>query len=260
MAISNEDGLERLFFELASGSRLGILKTLQVKDLKMQELAKKLDLTDTETCRQLQRLSEARLIQKKVDATYRITPYAKLVLDNCSSLGFISKFRDYFLNHNAMLLPIEFRARLKELSECTLISVTLDHINKTTEMFLGAKKQIDTVVLGSVALIDILRKRSEEGVKIRWLMQESFIQDASTVLSSWKQFPEIRTTPMAIGYIVVTDRAASLTIRDNNGAMSYSSFYGEDASTLKWMQDLFGYEFERAKPWHLASSIRSVVK
>ncbi len=250
MAISNQDGVERLFFELASESRLGILKTLQGKDLKMQELAKKLDLTDTETCRQLQRLSEARLVEKKVDATYRITPYAKLVLDNCSSLGFISKFRDYFLNHNALLLPIEFRARLRELSGCTLISVTLDHINKTTEMFWKAEKHIDTVVLGSVALIDILRRRSEEGVKIRWLIQESFVPDVQSVLSSWKRFPEIRTTPLALGYIVVTDKAGSLTIREMNGAMSYSSFYGEDAATLKWMQDLFDYEFERAKSWH----------
>ncbi len=226
----------------------------------MQELAKKLDLTDTETCRQLQRLSEARLVQKKVDATYGITPYAKLVLDNCSSLGFISKFRDYFFNHNALLLPIEFRARLNELSECTLISVTLDHINKTTEMFLEAKKHIDTVVLGSVALIDILKKRSEEGVKIRWLMQESFIPDASTVLCSWMQFPEIRTTPMALGYIVVTEKAASMTNREMNGAMSFSSFYGVDASSLKLAQDLFDYEYERAKPWHLSSSVRSLVK
>lgn len=226
------------------------MNELQTKGLRMQELARKLKLTDTETCRQLQRLGEARLVQKQVDGTYKLTPYAKLVLDTSSSLDFISKYRDYFLDHNASLLPIEFRARLGELSECKFIPVTVDHINKTTEMFWEAKERIDTVILGALALIDILRERSQEGVKIRWLMQESFISGASSTLRSWKTLPEIRTIPLALGYIVVTDKAVSLTIRQNDGSMSYSSFYGEDASSLKWAKDLFDYEFERAKPWH----------
>jgi len=52
-------GLEKLFFELASESRLGILTELQKHDAKMPEIARKLDLTNTETFRQLQRLNEA---------------------------------------------------------------------------------------------------------------------------------------------------------------------------------------------------------
>lgn len=248
--MKDHEVLGKLFFELASESRLGILRELQVQGLRMQEIARKLDITDTETCRQLQRLGKARLIQKQPDGTYRLTTYAKLVLDISSPLDFISRYRKYFLVHNAFLLPIEFRARLAELSESKLISITLDHINKTTEMFLKAQKRIDSVVLGGMALIEILRQRSQEGVKIRWLMQESFIPKAPQVLSSWQKLPEIRTTPSALGYIVVTDKAASLTIRKNDGAMSYSSFYGEDASFLKWAEDLFTYEWQKAKPWH----------
>jgi len=33
--------------------------------------------------------------------------------------------------------------------------------------------------------------------------------------------------------------------------MSYSPFYGEDASFLKWTEDLFAHEWEKAKPWHV---------
>jgi predicted transcriptional regulator len=178
-----------------------------------------------------------------------VTSYAKLVLNLSSSLGFVSRFREYFCEHDAFRLPFEFRARIGELFGCKLISATIDHLNKTTEMFLQAKERIDAVILGTVAFIDILRQRSQEGVKIRWLMQESFIPDAPSALSSWKKLPEIRTTPLALGYIVVTDKAASLSIRQNDGAMSYSSFYGEDPSSIKWTQELFNHEFERASPW-----------
>jgi predicted transcriptional regulator len=248
--MENSEGTDRLFYELASESRLGILRTLQAKNSKMQEIARKLDLTDTEAFRQLQRLSEAQLVQKQSDGTYRLTAYAKLVLDTASPLDFIFRYKEYFLDHDASLLPIEFRARLAELSGGTLFHRTVEHINKTTEMFRGAQKRIDTVVLGGVALIEILKQRSEEGVKIRWLMHESFIPNAPSVLSSWKRLPEIRTTPKVLGYVVVTDKAALLSILENDGTMSYSPFYGEDVSFLKWTEDLFIHEWEKAKPWH----------
>ena len=53
--------IEGLFYELASESRFSILQELKEKSWKMNELARKLDLTTTETFRQLQRLNEAAL-------------------------------------------------------------------------------------------------------------------------------------------------------------------------------------------------------
>lgn len=245
----SKEGLDKLFFELASENRLNILQEAQVSPLKMTEIARKLNMTDTETIRQLQRLSEASLIQKLPSGSYELTTYAKLVLDLSSSLGFVSRFREYFREHDAFGLPFEFRARLGELSGCKLISASVNHLNKTAEMFYQAKERIDTVVVGTKLFIDILRQRSQEGVKMRWLMQESFIPNAPSALSSWKKIPEIRTTPLVLGWIVVTERAASLSIRQNDRAMSLSSFYGEDPSSIKWTQELFNHEFERAKPW-----------
>ena len=42
--MDDSQGLDKLFFELASESRLGILRQLQTKDLRMQELVRKLNL------------------------------------------------------------------------------------------------------------------------------------------------------------------------------------------------------------------------
>jgi predicted transcriptional regulator len=55
------EGIEKLFFDLASESRIGIMRELKEQNLKNSELGGKLDLTATEAFRQLQHLTEARL-------------------------------------------------------------------------------------------------------------------------------------------------------------------------------------------------------
>ena len=78
--MDGSQGLDKLFFELASESRLSILCELQANGLRMQEIARRLKITDTETSRQLLRLSDASLIQKQPDGAYVVTQYGKLLL------------------------------------------------------------------------------------------------------------------------------------------------------------------------------------
>ncbi len=248
--VQAEERGNELFFQLSSTDRRRILKELLQEDLKLHEVAQRLEMTATETLRQLQRLTEAGLLEKMPDGKYRLTSYAKLVLDTSSSMYFISRFREYFLGHNAFLLPCEFRSRLGELSGCELIPTTVETINKVTELIQGAQKRLDTVILGTEALIEMMRQRSVEGVKIRWLMQESFIPKAPSVLRSWKELPEIRTTPAVLGHIVVTEKAGLLTMRSNMGEMTYESFVSADSSFLKCVDGLFTYEWQKAKPWY----------
>lgn len=132
--MESHDEVDKLFFELASESRLGILRELQSKKLRMQQIARGLDLTETETCRQLQRLSEAQLVQKQSDGTYALTTYAKLVLDLSLPMKFVFKNKEFFLNHDLFLLPKELRIRLGDLSESQMISTTIETINYVADM------------------------------------------------------------------------------------------------------------------------------
>ena len=76
--MGEEYGLEKLFFELASENRLCILRELQKENLKMQEIARRLDVTPTEAFRQLERLSTASLVQKQPDGTFTLAEYGNL--------------------------------------------------------------------------------------------------------------------------------------------------------------------------------------
>jgi len=227
-----------------------MLLELQKENLHLNELAKRLDLTPTEVLRQLHRMTDALLLEKLPDGNYRLTPYAKLVLDTSSPLDFISRHRAYFLEHNAFLLPLEFRARLGELSGATLAKTTVETMNYCEEMFKGAQKKIDASVMGVEFLLDIARRRLEEGLSVRWLMDESFVPKARTMLRSVKKLPEMRHTQRIIGQVNVTDKAAMLTLRRNDGNISYYSFVGEDQTFVGWATELFSHEWDKAKPWY----------
>ena len=248
--VENQGGLDKLFYELANESRLGIMHELQAGELRLLEIARRLDLTDTETSRQLQRLSEARLVQKYPNGPYGLTTFAKLLLDASSLMGFISKNREYFLDHDAFLLPSEFRARLGELSNVRTITSTVETLNYVCEMFRSAEKMIDATVVGMDTIVDIEIQRLKEGVKVKWLMLETFLPKARSKLCSVEKLPEMRWTPSIFGHVGVTDKAAILTIKRNDGALSYDAFVGEDPSFLKFAEDLFMHEWEKARPWH----------
>jgi predicted transcriptional regulator len=246
-----EDRATELFFQLASVDRKHILSALESENLHLNEVAKRLGMTATETLRQLQRMTDASLLEKMPDGRYRLTPYARIVMNASAPLDFISRFREFFMTHDAMLLPAEFRARLSDLSGGLLISDTMDTMNKVTEMLRNTRERIDgTVELGFELHLEIMKQRLADGVKVRWLMQESYLPKAKDMLRSVNKYPEMRHTPRLLGHIYQTDGAASVALRLNNGTMDLASFHGEDPPFLRWASDLFNHEWQKAKPWY----------
>jgi predicted transcriptional regulator len=140
--LDNSEGVDRVFYELASESRLGILQELLTKNYKMQELARKLDLTDTEAFRQMQRLGEALLIQKQPDGAYSITQYGKLLMQFSHSFEFAHKFRQCLLTRDIWRVPIQFINRLGELSEGTLNTDSLEMVNNVELLISNSKKYL----------------------------------------------------------------------------------------------------------------------
>ena len=96
--MENDSGVEKLFFELASETRLDILRELKNENLKMQEIARRLDVTATEAFRQLERLSNALLVQRQPDGTFALAEYGKLVLQLSSSIRVCLQAQRILLN------------------------------------------------------------------------------------------------------------------------------------------------------------------
>ena len=79
---------------------LQFLGNFVILSLKMQDIARKLDLTATEASRQLQRMSQAKLIERGPEGTYTTTQFGRLLLTLSASMDLVYKNDDYFLAHD----------------------------------------------------------------------------------------------------------------------------------------------------------------
>ncbi len=80
-----------LFFELSNEDRLRIMTELEKEPLKLTHISKKLDLTSSETHRQLSRLLETKLVVKDVEGFFSLTPFGEQVLQWIPGFTFISE-------------------------------------------------------------------------------------------------------------------------------------------------------------------------
>jgi len=268
--LSDREGIDRLFFELASESRIGILRQLQASDLRMQEIARRLELTDTEACRQLQRLSDAELVEKQPNATYKLTPYAKLVLDTSTALDYIHKFKNYFLEHDVTSLPYEFIERIGELSTGEFSEDTLSTLNRVRQMVYEAEEYI-WVIAEQIdsSHIQVTNEKISEGLKLRFIMSRNFVQTT-------KFTPEMLLCPRCKKQIVLNEdefkkrgcgfcerrqleriglslfmneKESCVVLRRTGEAMDYAAFFGTDEKFLKWTRDVFMYYWEKSERW-----------
>ena len=239
-------GLDKLFFELASESRLGILFELQTKNLKMQEVAQKLSLTHTEVFRQLQRLSEALLIQKKPEGTYAITQNGKLLLELSRSFEFVLRFRRSLLSRDFERIPYQFINRLGELSQAKLSMDTNEMINDAEQLILGAEKYL--WVIGQRPLSSLNQKAdevSQKGVQVKLLFDENSRKFYDNI-SERRNF-EKRVVPTIPAIMLINEKMAGINILSTDKRGDSMVLYGSDPKLLKWADDLFLYFWEQGK-------------
>ncbi len=229
--------IEGLFYELASESRFSILQELKMKDWKMNDLARKLDLTTTETFRQLQRLTEAALTKKQPDGTYAITEYGKLVLQMSSPLAFLFKNKDYFLSHDVSLLPHQFVMRLDELSGADLILGMVESTTKISTM-IGAAKEYMWGISPEPLMqqFEIISKDVPKGCQYRILSPQLPKKLANL---------ENRTLLDPSLIMALTEKQAAVCFRLVGGKVDYASFFGDDGAFHGWAKDLFLYYWNK---------------
>jgi predicted transcriptional regulator len=241
--------LDTLFYELASEDRLAILRELCTSSLKMQDIARRLDLTATEASRQLQRMSQAKLIDRGPEGTYATTQFGRLLLTVSSSMDFVYQHDDYFLVHEVGCLPVSFVNRLGELSQSVLVADLNEDLARWESLIKGA---VDHVwVMTPQAMGHLSRAMAEkllEGVKLRSIFKEE-VREAKVNLPSGKNV-ERKLTPTVPVIMIISEKEASISFPRLDGNVDFPSFFGSDKLFLKYVDDLFLFYWEQAKTWH----------
>ena len=247
--MEESQGVGNLFFELASESRLQILCELKQKSGKMNEIAKRLNLTTTESFRQFQRLSEQQLIRKQSDGSYVLSEYGKLILHLTPTLEFVYQNKDYFSTRDIWKIPDEFLSRIGELSSGTLSTNVTDSINLGEKMAKEAEEYFWAI--GDKALNSIgplLFAPSKKGVEVKTL--RFIFADSLTPLYRPTQEQvgmEQRTLPAIPALIACTKKEAAICLLTADDKVDYAGFFGTDPVFRKWVEDLFLHFWAKGK-------------
>jgi predicted transcriptional regulator len=254
--MANTDGLDRLFFELASESRLEILRALLERNYKMQELARKLELTDTEAFRQLQRLTQALMIQKQPDGAYSITEYGKLVMQFSNNYNFAFKFKQCLLTRDVWRIPEPFINRLGELSDATLSMDTIEMVNNAETLISGAEKFLWIIGDRPMNLVSAkVTQQTQKGqLSVKFLFDENSKQYYQNI-PEVKGIFEKRVIPQLPAILLLTEKYAGINLLSNDGRADNAIFYGKDPRFMRWATDFFVYFWEQGK--HIYPNIES---
>jgi predicted transcriptional regulator len=237
--LEDEKGIERLFFELASDSRLSLLNEISRQKGKMREMSRKLNLSATDTFRQLQRLSDALLVQKQNDGNYEITQYGIFVLRFSNILEFLFKHRTFFSEHDFTRLPNQFLDRIGELSKAEFSPDIMASINVVQRiireadqyMWAGAAEQ-------PLTIRPILQESIPRGVKYKFLFHKQYIPAAPT-LPGMERAVEWRAIEDITVNFVISEKEAGISFCLRDGKTDYAGFFGKDPIFMNWVKDVF---------------------
>ena len=236
-----------LLFEFSSIERMNIMKSLLEERLKLSHVSKNLDMTVTETSRHLQRMSDIQLIDKDVDGAFGPTPYGELALSLLSSLDFISRNREYFLEHDISSLPEELISRISELSQAQLNTDVVRALAHVDNMFQEAEEYmwVMSYAHSLPSTIPIVEERLEKGVILQRIFPETIIPpigEAETISGPCRTLPKVDVR------VIMTEKEAMCSLPMIDGKTDYTSFIGKDPRFHKWCKDLYLYYWEKADP------------
>ncbi len=245
-----DNEVSKILFELSSNRRAILLFKISQQSLKMQQLANVLDMTTTETFRHLQRLSESKLVEKKADSSYVITPLGELAIVFLSSFNFILQNGNYFLEHPVSGLPHEFVNRLGELSKGEFCGEALSTFNRARKIVFEADEFI-FVIAEQVdsSHVQATNEKVVKGLKFKFIMQKDLARNVKITpeVEHLKERRYLERIPVSL---MTNEKEACILLRRANGEMDYLGFFGTDKNFRKWTQDLFMYYWERAERWY----------
>ncbi len=242
-----------LLFELATIDRLTILHEIDSRPMKLTKVAKTLSSTVQATSRQLERLCEAKLIEKNSKGNYQLTQFGKLALPLLPSFAFIQDKKDFLLSHDLSFLPQEFIQRIGQLSEHEHLDDMNSVLKYVGETFFEAKQYMwcmsDEV---GASLTHHTWKPNPEKIEYRLILPKSisFAEAVQTRASSYLPAAEFKMAffagPKMI--LVLNEKKAIIAFPFLSGKIDIGScIAGGSHGFHQWCHDLFNFYWDKSE-------------
>ncbi len=241
--------LVRLLFEVASAERLGILTAVSEGPLKHAQVARRLDMTASETTRHLDRLTSASLVAKNPEGKYEPTNLARLLSSALPFLRFLTSHREFVLGHDLLGLPRGFVERLGDLNECAFTTGVYDVV-AAQERALRASKRRIWVRSEQVfeQALPIFEEKARAGVDVRVIVpRKAFKEMFPDPLVVTRYYP-VRFLEEVRLFLAVLDDRAGVSFPTPDGKLEMSTMLRvSDPRGYRWAEDLYVHFWREAR-------------
>lgn len=239
----------KLLFELASAERVNFMVELQKNKLNLSQLSRKFELTVAETSRHLQRLHDAKLIEKNSAGKYELTQFGSLALRLLVGFDFVTANREYFLEYDISGIPPQFIDRFGELRNSKYMPGTFGNLEDGEKNIREAKEF--TWILSDEILansISVLANKMKGKFDLRIVLPEGKFPSESVSRLPLSLGIQKRVLEKVNVLIVLTEDYSIFCLPNKNGKIDYTGFVGKDAEFHNWCRELFIYYWTEAKP------------
>jgi predicted transcriptional regulator len=256
----------RTFFELGSAQRIAILFKIVEVRCNLAKLSKDLGCTMPEVRRNIIRLTNSGFIERESDGTFLLTTFGKTILEQISTLDFLSRNKDYFSDHAFSPLPLKFIKRVGSLSNSKLISglVSIDErlkdiYNRSQEYVYAMIPEVPIDLIESI--VARLKKVENKGFRFSYILPtHATVPKRRKELLEALGFDELlkkgtverkMVNSLLIG-VVLNDKQACVMFpriqrNDKIEIDMNSMFYGEDPDFHEWCLDYYRYIWHNAR-------------
>jgi predicted transcriptional regulator len=234
-------------FELSHPERLKILHILDEKPMRLSHISKELDITTAEVSRHLDRLGNARLIERDPDSNYNLTPFAIIVLSEMANFDFLIENVEYFLSHDMVSIPDHLHW-YNAMSKGEFRGGTLEISSMIKETSANAKKYVYVMSEEVMrVLVELDCQKHDSGVIFKKIYPKGtdFPPEYMDRLDDTFQLRTMEKLPLALK---MNEKIAGVALHDMSGKVDLSmGLVGEEESFRKWVGAIFDYYWGKAK-------------
>ena len=246
--------------ELASDQRLEILFQLQKQNLRIFQIANKLDSTKQEVYRNLSRLANSGLISKNVEAEHFLTTYGRTICAQIPLLMFFTNNKKYFQDHCFGDIPDKFIMRIGQLNGVRYEKGIVRVNELIKSIYNNAEKYVYEILAElSLERISTLAARTKGDVKLRYIASESAVvpRGRKQLLEKvdWKKlidkgYIERKMKERVQTTVVLNEKEACIMFpKINEEADLTIAFCSDKESFHEWCFDYFRHCWYNAKIW-----------
>jgi len=251
--------LHDLYFELSNEDRLSILNLLKEKPEKLTRISTKIQITNQQCIRHLNRLVESGLVTKTIENLYRLTPYGNISLMLNHGFSFIAQNRDYFQTHTLKKLPDWFVLRIGDLRDSWLTPDVMVSIGEFESILRNADVFIKVIIdQRTPSVRPLIARAVERGVEVKSLslikreyydraQRELVEKDEKVIVQSFRDGKaETGDLDDSGVFFYMSEKAAFVCFPLEDGSSDYLGFSSENMDFISLCSDIFDYYWTKA--------------